>query len=376
MILFPIRCLYALYLVLFVERLTTDHDVITYILNSTLALLVKAKPDDKNAHRANNSYVIHVSRCLIDMKRRSFWPLFEPDDDDDDENEDQPQKKSMMMMMKKKKSLSSFTITSFRIEFQVDQKHQQHKIRLCEVTVNGHMFSTTEPRVILSILWCYHIFSLHTKSHVMSHFFLRQVEVESKKPLSENKYAALLPDILATTDALHHALLCSPFSVLEHAHSSAWNPLISNTRDALTEESCNWSDFSHSGLTLLQPYSPFLTFLAAARNILRQELVNVGIEDQFTLDMLFSHTILHAVDHVVAQTTLHGIHLSLLPDDFSILTRWRSRTFSLHITAPTLHPWYSNLISHSANPFFQNLFSKLSSVDADLANVVTASIMY
>ncbi|CAH1268930.1 Hypp4028 [Branchiostoma lanceolatum] len=113
----------------------------------------------------------------------------------------------------------------------------------------------------------------------------------------------------------------------------------------------------------------------------RQALRNVmkchGI-DQRLLEALFNHIVVHAMDHHGAVESSHHLKFSLHPWDTgcTIDQAFITNMFILLVVRPNLNPLAPNTIRSINKPFYQDLYRELKKIDPDVAEVVTASVIF
>lgn len=224
--------------------------------------------------------------------------------------------------------------------------------------LNGE--AVTDPEDMLGILAIFLSCGTHTKSHIMGERSVCEIRDKDIKELRRSTWTTLSTD---------HAVLNSMFS-----------PIRSNMYgfhmdiDSLIEESKNNSTVQHNFIrTKSVRHSQFFSFLVRAREILGAHLQRRGIPAN--LEYLFNGMIVHPVDHYMAYRSLYGLRFS-----FShIKTTWlvfRAFLFRHLFLRGVLNPIAPNLISTINEPFYQDLYRDLAAVDPELAEHVTACVMY
>lgn len=224
--------------------------------------------------------------------------------------------------------------------------------------LNGE--AVTDPEDMLGVLLIFLSCGTHTKSHVMGERSVREIRDKGIKELRRSTWTTLSTD---------HAVLNSMFS-----------PIRSNMYgfhmdiDSLIEESRNNSTIQHNFIrTKSVRHSQFVSFLIKAREILGSHLQRRGIPAN--LEYLFNGMIVHPVDHYMAYRNLAGLRFS-----FShVKTTWlvfRAFLFRHIFLRGVLNPLFPNLISTINEPFYQELYKDLAALDPELAEHVTACVMY
>jgi hypothetical protein len=224
--------------------------------------------------------------------------------------------------------------------------------------LNGEPIS--DPEDMLGILVIFLSCGTHTKSHIMGERSVREIRDKGIKELRRSTWTTLSTD---------HAVLNSMFS-----------PIRSNMYgfhmdiDSLIEESKNNSTIGHNFLrTKSVRHSQLFSFLVRAREILGEHLRRRGIPAN--LEYLFNSMIVHPVDHYMAYRGLAGLRFSCS----HVKTTWlvfRSFLFRHIFLRGVLNPLFPNLISTINEPFYQDLYRDLAAVDPELAEHVTACVMY
>ena len=224
--------------------------------------------------------------------------------------------------------------------------------------LNGE--AIVDPEDMLGILLIFLSCGTHTKSHIMGERSVREIRDKGIKELRRSTWTTLSTD---------HAVLNSMFS-----------PIRSNMYgfhmdiDSLIEESKNNSTIQHNFIrTKSIRHSQLFSFLVKAREILGAHLQRRGISAN--LEYLFNGMIVHPVDHYMAFKGLAGLRFS-----FShVKTTWlvfRAFLFRHIFLRGVLNPFFSNLISTIDEPFYKELYKDLAAVDPELAEHVTACVMY
>jgi hypothetical protein len=230
------------------------------------------------------------------------------------------------------------------------------KINIFEL--NGEAIVDLEE--MLGILAVFLSCGTHTKSQVMGERSVRELRDLGITELRRSTWTTLSSD---------HAVLNSMFS-----------PIRSNMYgfhmdiDSLIAESRNNSTIQHNFLrTKSVRHSRFFSFLVKAREILEAHLKQRGIG--VNLEYLFNGMIVHPLDHYMAYKNLEGLRFSFN----HIKTNWmvfRAFLFRHIFLRGVLNPVFPNLISSINEPFYQGLYKDLAAVDPELAEHITACVMY
>ncbi|XP_019632431.1 PREDICTED: uncharacterized protein LOC109476046 [Branchiostoma belcheri] len=312
--------LYSLYL-LFVMRAPTDRDIVGYIENTTMAMLIRPATDGKSGE-----YEVTVKYCKL--RASGGYRL-----------------KNMSLRYKKSKS----------------------DVRVLCFTRNGVKINNRCQ--IFSTIFFYHGHSLHTKSHLFSNGLVRHIVDNDIKTLRESTYTSI---------PLHYALLHSSVSVLGNVsrylgYGSAC------IRESVVEESRNMSALSgHQAMEHwnLHGRDSFAGRLFRSRQALQIVMERHKIDPKL-LDPLFNHTIVHSLDHD-ASTGWLMLRFSLHPWDTecSMYQAFNTSMFRILITLPNLNPLAPNTIRSINKPFYQDLYRELRKIDPKMADAVTASVMF
>ncbi|KAI8506456.1 hypothetical protein Bbelb_158830 [Branchiostoma belcheri] len=177
--------LYLLYL-LFVMRVPTDRDIVGYIENTTMAMLIRPATDGKSGE-----YEVTVRDCKL-------------------------------------RALGGYKLKSMSLRY----KGGKSGVEVLCFTRNGVKIDNRYQ--IFSTIYFYHIHSIHTKSHLFSNSLVRHIVDNDVKILQESSYTSI---------PLHYGLLHSSVCAL------AWDGNVSRylgyghvgTRESLVEESRNMS---------------------------------------------------------------------------------------------------------------------------------------
>ncbi|CAH1253007.1 Hypp1061 [Branchiostoma lanceolatum] len=315
--------LYSLYL-LFVLRAPTDRDIVDFIENTTMAMLIRPATDDKSGE-----YKLTVNDCKL--RASGGYKL-----------------KNMSLGYKKGKS-GAYILYFTRNGVEVDDRSQ-----------------------IFSTIYFYHTHSMHTKSHLFSNSLVRHIVDNDIKTLKESSYTSI---------ALHNELLHSSLSVFQFEGnvSKYLGYGVAGIRESLVEESRNMSVLEgHQVMHRSNPHEKdsFVGKLYRSRLALQGAMKRHEIDPKL-LDALFNHTIVHSVDHV-SNSEWSFLRFSLHPwaEDCNIYQAFNTSMFRILIVQPNVNPLAPNTIRSIKKPFYQDLYRDLKKIDSHWADVVTASVMY
>ncbi|KAI8506457.1 hypothetical protein Bbelb_158840 [Branchiostoma belcheri] len=315
--------LYSLYL-LFVMRVPTDRDIVGYIENTTMAMLIRPATDGKSGE-----YEVTVRDCKLRALRGY---------------------KLKSMSLRYKRGMSGVEVLCFtRNGVKIDNRYQ-----------------------IFSTIYFYHIHSIHTKSHLFSNSLVRHIVDNDVKILQESSYTSI---------PLHYGLLHSSVSALARDGNVSRYLGYGNvgTRESLVEESRNMSALAgHQTMEHWKSHGKdsFAGKLYRSRLALQNVMERHKIDPKL-LDPLFNHIIVHSLDHD-GSSKWSFLRFSLHPWDTecSIYEAFNTSMFRILITQPNLNPLAPNTIRSINKPFYQDLYRELRKIDPKMADVVTASVMF
>ncbi|XP_035665406.1 uncharacterized protein LOC118408656 [Branchiostoma floridae] len=312
--------IYSLYL-LFVlrSRDPTDTDIVGYIENTTMAILVRPATDGKLGE-------YEVTFCDCKLRTSGGYKL-----------------KNMLLRYK-------------------TGKNGVHILRFIR---NG--VEVTDRSQIFSTIYFYHIHSMHTKSHLFSNSLVRNIVNNDVKTLQESSYTSI---------PLHYQLLHSSLSVLE------WDGNMSRylgygdacIRESIVEESRNMSALEgHQAVHRWNSHGKdsFAGKLFRSRLALQDVMERHGIDPKM-LDALFNHTIVHSVDHhgISERSFLRfSLHPCTWDKDCSTYRAFNTSVFRVLITQPNLNPLAPNTLRFINKPFYQDLYRELKNIDPQMAEV-------
>eukprot|EP00058_Branchiostoma_floridae_P021788 XP_002607278.1 hypothetical protein BRAFLDRAFT_125175 [Branchiostoma floridae] len=319
--------IYSLYL-LFVlrSRDPTDTDIVGYIENTTMAILVRPATDGKLGE-------YEVTFCDCKLRTSGGYKL-----------------KNMLLRYK-------------------TGKNGVHILRFIR---NG--VEVTDRSQIFSTIYFYHIHSMHTKSHLFSNSLVRNIVNNDVKTLQESSYTSI---------PLHYQLLHSSLSVLE------WDGNMSRylgygdacIRESIVEESRNMSALEgHQAVHRWNSHGKdsfagklFRVRAGAVRSgdvlALQDVMERHGIDPKM-LDALFNHTIVHSVDHhgISERSFLRfSLHPCTWDKDCSTYRAFNTSVFRVLITQPNLNPLAPNTLRFINKPFYQDLYRELKNIDPQMA---------
>lgn len=304
---------------LFYDRAPTQSDVVSLIINTSMFMLVTRSA-------SNGLYALECNSNLVLEKQRRPFRL-----------------KSMRVLF----SLENLSVHDFK--------------------VNGE--SVEDATMMMCALSCYFIVSHHTKIHCLSECIMKGIE--------EGRIEELYPSLFFTR-ALHTALLYNPMSPLGRGLSFMLGHFPVDY-DSFICESRDWSSISHRGLAVFRSIPdkvPLCQFLLRAREICFAHTRSVGLCTIQLQEAFFLHTVVHAVDHHLSYKVMQGLHypLSLSPGWYE---SFRGACFRDQWVPPILYPYFSNRMKDQpVGSVYNKIYVDLSLIDQELADVVTASIMY
>ncbi len=218
----------------------------------------------------------------------------------------------------------------------------------------------TDPEDMLNVLVVFLSCGTHTKSHVMGEKSVVEIREKGIAQLERSTWTTLSTD----------------YAVL----NSALSPIRSNLYgfhmdiDSLIDESHNASTIEHHVLRCRRPPpSQFLMFLMRSREALGRNLERHGIK--VDREPLFNAMIVHPIDHYMAFKTLDGLRFSFHETKSDPMV-FRAFMFRHLFLRGVLNPLVPNLIGTIDEPFYQDLYRDLVAIDAELADHVTACVMY
>ena len=326
--------IYNIIIYLFILKEPTDDDIVNYLENTTMALLVNS---------GSNRSTFEVDDCQL------------------------------------KSCLSSVTVRSIKIVFKKDARGR--------ATIEAFHFNgekITNKCLMMETIFFYHTASAHPKFHLYSNSLTKYIV--------DNNISALLPST-KTSLPLHNALTRSPTSPVTDMRTRTEKPWIHRfitrvysveiTRESLIEEtlkpSCTFKDLSQG---IVKGSLPFVTYLTECRMAVEKSLSHTGLPNEL-LDPLFYHIIVHAVDHASCYAQTWGLKFGVgeVLAEPSRVSLFRSLMFRWQMTKPSSPPIWSNKIKYiKKNPFYAEIYEEVKRLDAkyevNFADFITASIMY
>ena len=222
--------------------------------------------------------------------------------------------------------------------------------------VNGKEVAGTEE--MLGILIIVISLFVHPKCHYMSEKSVLEIKKKNVKILERSTRSTL---------EIHFALLNSIVSPL---YSNFY--LMCTSATGLIENGKKLDNIHLFLKCKNLPESQFLTFLSRGRTALLQ------LVKQYDLDIdseaLFNNILFHSTDHYLTYKYSEG--LLFAANGKSFLSFIRSSMFRFMFIRETINPFESNLLSSINEPFYQDLYLQLSSIDAEISSHITASLMY
>ncbi|CAH1256893.1 Hypp1749 [Branchiostoma lanceolatum] len=313
--------LYSLYL-LFVLRAPTDRDIVDFIENTTMAMLIRPAADDKPGE-----YKVTVNDCKL--RASGGYKL-----------------KNMSLGYNKGQS-GAYILYFTRNGVEVSNRSQ-----------------------IFSTIYFYHIFSMHPKSHLFSNSLVRHIVDNDIKALKESSYTSI---------PLHKELLHPSLNPLGGNVPKYLGYGLPCIRERLVEESRNMSVLEGHQVvhrSNLHGKDSFVGKLFRSRLALQGVMKRHEIDPKL-LDALFNHTIVHSADHV-NNSERSFLRFSLHPWDkeCSLYKAFNTSVVRVLFAQPNLNPLAPNTIRSINKPFYQDLYKELKKIDPAWADVVTASVMY
>ena len=326
--------IYNLIIYLFILKEPTDDDIVDYLENSTMALLVNS---------GGNRSTFEVEDCHL------------------------------------KSCLSSVTIKSIKIVFKKDARG---KAKIEAFHFNEEKIANR--CLMMEAIFFYHSTSAHPKFHLYSNSLTKYIV--------DNNISALLPSTKSSLP-LHNALTRSPTSPLTDIRTRTEKPWIHRfitrvysveiTRESMIEEtlqpSCTFKDLSQG---IVEGSLPFVRYLTECRMVVEKSLSHIGLPNEL-LDPLFYHIIVHAVDHASCYRLTWNLKFGVgeFHDKPSRVSLFRSLMFRWQMTKPSSPPIWSNKIKYiKNNPFYAAIYEEVKCLDTkykvNFADFITASIMY
>jgi hypothetical protein len=249
--------------------------------------------------------------------------------------------------------------------------------------------------MIFSWLFVYLTTSLHTKTHVFSNKLIQQLHSIKPPLLSASTYHTLP----LHSAALHSTLSPLRFeSIIHQALAGTFLFDMGVDRASLLLEEKNLSALAGhqeaAEVRLTAVGSRFSLFIARSRPLLLTTLMEHEISfSPFDTEALFNHTIVHSLDHYAISRVLHNVAFSMKPwsSPPSLMDIMKGQIFTSMFAEPTFNSlWTSNLIKDvgrgvgwtGANAtvreraFWLSLHVRLSEIDEEFADQITASIMF
>ena len=153
-------------------------------------------------------------------------------------------------------------------------------------------------------------------------------------------------------------------------------------RLSVLDEVDNWTAFQHTGLHLFKANVPFLQFLWRARQICMKHGMAAGLDTEMA-EYFFLHTVMHAVDHHSAFKYQSGLRCAATlwtletGEDKSWLSAFGNAMFRHCFIKPMLNPlWNNKFNSFGKDTVYRKIYEELKELNQELADVVTASVMY
>ena len=253
----------------------------------------------------------------------------------------------------------------------MEEKQQPYGLQKMKIicSLNDHSIhrfqvnqeEVSDPAVMMGAVSCYFCLSHHTKIHCVSECLMKYI--------TDNKLKELYPSLFFTR-ALHTGLLYNPMSPM--ASPSFMPGHLPIGYGSILAETENWASFNHRGLTLFRNNDcvPLCKFFVQAREICFRHTRAVGMRLPSIQEAFFLHTVVHAVDHYLSYKYTKGLHY------------FQGACFRDLWMRPIVYPLVSNLMKTlPSTSVYNKIYVDLNAMtatamDKELANCVTASIMY
>ena len=240
--------LYSLLLMVFL-RTPTDQDILKYVENTLLSMLVRVSKDCMA-----EEYVLEVKDCKLRLT--GGYEL--------------RQMRLVYRKMHRKDQSVTYQIISF---FRNDEPLEDHQ----------QIFAT---------IFLYHIVSLHTKCHLHANGLTRHILRNNIAALKESSYVSL---------PLHRSLLHSSYSPLQrdpmaNSVSKALGYILPVLQDSVVEETKNVSSMKGHRYAQRWQRLDFPKKIYQSRLALKRCVERHGISDRLVTP-LFTSTIVHTVEH-------------------------------------------------------------------------------
>ena len=322
---------------LFFLKTPTDKDIVNFVENTTLALLL----DFGSSETASRK--LEMEDCEI------------------------------------KSCLPSVALGSFKMIF---KKHPQGRVSIELFQFNGRII--TNRILMMEIIFFFHTASFHTNFHLYSNSLTEYIV--------DNNISLLLPST-KTSLPLHHTLTKQPISPVPDAKTRTENPWIHRfitrvysvdiTRESLIEESLKPYKFKDLSQEEAEESLPLVGYLAECRIAVKKALNNAALPDGL-LEPLFYHMIVHAVDHASCYAQSWNLKFGVgefLDGPCSQLSIFRSLMFRWLMVKPSIPPVWSNKIKYiRRNPCNFEISETIKHLDVkyqvNFADKITASVMY
>ena len=326
--------IYNVFVYLFLLKDPTDEDIVEYVENSTLALLLNSDAEEST---------LEVEDCNLES------------------------------------CLPSVAINSINMVF---KKHPQGKASIESFHLNGEKI--TNRSLMTEALFFYHTASVHPKFHLYSNSLTEYIV--------DNNISTLKPST-KTSLPLHNALTRSDKSPAPDLKVRTERPWmyrfftrvysVEITRESLIEETLSPPPFKNLSQEITERSVPFVRYLAECKEAVRNALCNADLPAEL-LDPLFCHIIVHAVDHSSCYTHTRNLKFGVgefLREPCSGFSLFRSLMFRWQMVKPSHHPILSNKLKGiQQNPFYSEIYESVKTLDVKyglkFADIITASTMY
>lgn len=344
----------------------TDPDIVRFVLNTTLSMHVsKLESETSGAGRGVDVEVFKFAfrGCLLESVAG-----------------DRLESMELTFTLHGKDLLELETVH--------DPLRQHRRSRLMSCVINRK--PVADRGLIMGALNVFLVAGIHPKIHTASAPLARFIEEQNIDELKPS---------LAVTSSLHTTLLTTSFSPIAENKwlTGSWIYMIPVTTNSLVAQSLNWEDFRHEGQLLLRGISPFCSFLWDARKSCLRHVRHDRLSEEevdnatpavnlppFHAECFFLTTVVHAADHYNAHKfswwLKYPLHYNEELVQSGIMRQFYSFTcagFRYSFEAPTLNPLRPNLMQGMpVDSVYGRIYDDLKKVNKELADCITASIMY
>mmetsp|Transcript_11378 Transcript_11378/g.19736 ORF Transcript_11378/g.19736 Transcript_11378/m.19736 type:complete len:372 (-) Transcript_11378:324-1439(-) len=346
----PFVCAYAGWMTLFL-RAANEKDLVKFIENTSLVLITRPVNQD-NYEEATDSTRRYY---CIDEKKLNIW-------------------------YRSCYGAKPVCVDEVYIVYSRDGKEEvdgyDNASFHCFLVDGNHIMCPGMQLSILEILG-------YTVTHPASHMFSNDLIFHLIETHNVGKETDLTPSTHTTLE-LHRGLIASstsplficPFGVVfPGAISATPHSLLMATQR--TNDSGMLARIGHHPHTIGSIRSPFVQFLLKSRRVFAKCMKTHGIASEL-LEPLWLHTVVHSVDHYQF-FKLGMFQHSSLPEALERASSWQifiCNSWRVMFERPHLNPLTDNRIKNIHMPFYKDLYIGLAKLDLELADQVTASVMY